>query len=190
MDYEYPDRFKRYPWSRKPNTAQTKHDNITDDTMLKQLDIIESKINRLAEDMALLLEERTRPAVPKKYPTEETVEIDIYPELTKDLAEVLKPRRTPTDFVASRIEQMGGKTMFARKYSAGLASAMSTTKPRKTRGNYYGYLLLIDYTLPRTKSGQPKRFEINCNDQAEYDAAVAYVSNIINAPLKAIRSRK
>lgn len=182
-----------------PNGKQAAQTNMINDAIAKQLDIIESKINRLAEDMALLLDERTRPAVPKKYPTEETVEIDIDPEHVNELANAMsfdiekgagsrRNRKPRLHLLQENVTKLGGEKIFKKKYQAGLVK-LSICK-FKSDAEYFrkrhvlARIDIVDSTLPRTKSGSEKKLGMECYTEREFMMLLEALSTILGTDFR------
>lgn len=113
-----------------PNGKQTAQTNMINDAIAKQLDIIESKIDRLAEDMALLLDDRTAPlefdAVQiqaKKISTAETKQIHLEDEESEDeIMQTQRLRRSAIErFERKVLNSLGGPVTFKKKLHAKLA---------------------------------------------------------------------
>lgn len=187
-------------FGQSPNGKQTAQTNAMNEVIAKQLDIIESKINRLAEDMALLLDERTRPMMePKKYSTEETVKIKVDTKGIKDLANAIdfdiekglglrKNRKPRLELLHENVARLGGDKIFRKKFEAGLAKLSickfkSDTYYFKKR-HVLARIDIIDSTLPRTKSGSEKKLGMECYTEREFLELMDVLSTILGTDLR------
>ncbi len=158
---------------------------------------IRDAISQMARNIELLLEDRTRPAEPRKYPTEETVQLRLEEEDVKNVAEALddhekgigqRKRRQPRWVLLQKdIERCGGEKLFKRKYEAGLVRIICTAF-RHGSAYYlrgcYARVDIVDSTLPKTASGADKKFGIECYTEREYLALLDTLSNILATDLR------
>ena len=151
---------------------------------------IRDMVTRIGRDVELLLEERTKPAQPKKLATEETEQLFVTEGDVKNVGKYFKAKKVymrlkgAVELIEQRIEKMGGTAIMQRKFKAGLLHCyFRVPVGHQKYAGYYGRVDFVDKTI-KSKGGNYKKFGVYIKTEQEYFAIMDSLGNALGVDFR------